>query len=211
MFQKSMGLILQIKRTILTLWSYVVLPSSDESLSEKCGRKGTTFRFGREERCQLWKEDPHFPEWAWVFESTKDGARNGISEVFRKFVHNLTAVTTKDGYKIDFVYLYGPDRMTPKSSWEICRLTLLCDAARPADYQRSCGRLRNFQNFTSWKRAETDEKELEILQRAKVQLALAALGTTRPDVAQKTIEECKWLVKLKTPNLEMLIPFADRS
>ncbi|KAK0516616.1 hypothetical protein JMJ35_001219 [Cladonia borealis] len=26
-----------------------------------------------------------------------------------------TLVTSKDGYEIDFVYLYGPDRMTPKS------------------------------------------------------------------------------------------------
>ncbi len=186
-----MAPILQIKRIILTPWSYVVLPMSDESLSNKCGRKSTTFRFGREERCHLWRKDPHFPEWAWVFGGTENGNENGISQKFRVFAHDLKAATNRDGYEIDFIYLYGPDRMTPKSSSEVCQFTLLCDAARTADYQRSCGRLRNFQNYTSWKRAEIDQKELEILQRAKAQLALDTLQTTSPDVAQRTIQECE--------------------
>lgn len=202
-----MALILQIKRTILTLWSYVVLPSSDESLSNKCKTKSTTFRFGREERCHLWKKDPHFPEWAWVFEGTK----NGVSQKFRTFVQNLKAATSKDGYEIDFIYLYGPDRMTPKSSWEAGQITLLCDAARTADYQRSCGRLKNFHNFTSWKRAEIDREQLEMLQRAKAHLALATMETTSPDVAQRTIQECEWIVRLTTSNCEVLILVAHRS
>ncbi len=174
-----------------------MLPSSDGSVSNKCERKSTTFRFGRAERCYLWKKDPHFPEWAWVFE----GIEHGITQQFKEFAHDLQAATSKDGYEIDFVYLYGPDRMTPKSSWETGQATLLCDAARTADYQRSCGRLRDFENFTRWKRAEIDIKQLETLQRAKVELALATMETSEPDVAQKTIQECEWIVKPTTSNL----------
>ena len=188
-----------------------MLPSSEEALSHKCGKKSLTFQFGRQERCYLWKKDPQFPEWAWVFETTKAAARNALSQKFRNFVHNLKAATSRDGYEIELVYLYGPDRMTTKSSYDICQLTLLCDAARTADYQRSCGRLSNFQNFTKWKRAKTDKGQLEILLRARAQLGLAALQTTRPDVAQKTIEDCKWTVKSITWNLKVLIPIVDRS
>ena len=164
-----------------------MLPSSDESVANKCERKSTSFRFGRGERCYLWKNDPHFPEWAWVLE----GIENGVSQRFREFAHDLQTATSKDGYEVDFIFLYGPDRMTPKSSWESGRITLLCDAARTADYQRSCGRLKDFENFTKWKRAAIDKDQLEILQRARAQLALATLETSWPDVAQKTIQECE--------------------
>ena len=172
-----------------------MLPSSDESLSNKCWRKDTNFRFGRQERCHLWKKDPNFPDWAWVFEDTENGTQNGISQKFRVFVQDLKDATSSDGYEIELIYLYGPDRMTPQSSWEVSAVTLLCDAARRADYQRSCGRLRNFDNFTPWKRAEIDKNQLEILQRAKAQLDLATMETTCPDVAQKLIQECEWIVK----------------
>ena len=168
-----------------------MLPSSEESLSKKRGKNSLTFTFRREERCYLWKNDPHFPEWAWVFEPTKEAARNGITQKFTEFVHNLQTSTSKDGYEIDFVYMYGPDHMTTKSSWEISHLTLLCDAARKADYQRSCGRLRDFEKFTSWKRLEFDNRKLEHLQRKRTQLSLAALETIRPNDAQRITSECE--------------------
>ena len=168
-----------------------MLPSSEESLSNKRGRDNLAFTFRREERCYLWKNDSHFPEWAWVFEPSNEAARNGITHKFSEFTHNLRASTKKDGYEVKFVYLFGPDHMTTKSSWDVSHLTLLCDAARKADYQRSSGRLKDFENFTSWKRLEFDNDELELLQRKRTQLALAALETIRPNDAQRITSECE--------------------
>lgn len=146
--------------------------------------------FGREERCHLWKNDPNFPEWAWVFEAAE---KNSVSGKFTTFTSNLEAATSADGYKIEFIYLYGSDRMTPQSGWEPERITLLSDAARIAEYQRSSGRLKDFNNFTPWKRVGINRNQLENLQRAKAQLSLATLETTVPDVAQKIIQDCEQL------------------
>lgn len=144
--------------------------------------------FGREERCALWKKDPNFPEWAWVYEAA---VKNSASHTFTTFAHDLIAATAADGYRVEFIYLYGADRMTPLSGWDPEPITLLCDAARVADYQRSSGRLKDFTNFTPWKRVNIDREQLTDLHRAKTQLSLATLESTRPDLAQKIIRECE--------------------
>ena len=151
-------------------------------------KHGTSLMFGGEERCHLWKKDPNFPEWAWAFEAVENYS---ISNRFTTFAHDLKAATAADGYEIEFVYLYGPDRMTPESGREPEPITLLCDAARIAGYQRSSGRLKDFKNFTPWKRAEIDRNQLEILQREKVQLSLATMETTRPEHVQTILQECE--------------------
>ena len=173
---------------ILTFSLYVVLPSSDASLLRKAYKHGTSLMFGREERCQLWKKDPNFPEWAWVFK-----AAERISDLhpFTTFTLDLKAAAAADGYQVEFIFLYGSDRMTPQSGSEPEHITLLCDAARVADYQRSCGRLKDFANFTPWKRLNIDREQLTVLHRAKAQLSLATLESTRPDLAQEIIRDCE--------------------
>ena len=146
--------------------------------------------FGREERCHLWKKDPNFPEWAWVFEAVEE---NSVPHIFTTFTRDLQAATAADDYQVEFIFLYGPDRMTPLSGREPEHITLLCDAARIADYQRSCGRLKDFTNFTPWKRLNIDREQLTVLHRAKAQLSLATLESTRPDLAQEIIRECEQL------------------
>ena len=69
---------------------------------------------GREERCNLWKKDPKFPESAWVFEATE---MNSVSYKSTIFTPNLKDAIAADGYQIEFIYLYGQDCMTPKSGW----------------------------------------------------------------------------------------------
>ena len=156
----------------------------------KAYKHGTSLMFGREERCHLWKKDPNFPEWAWVFE---DAERNSASHKFTRFTTDLQAATAADGYEVEFLFLYGSDRMTPQSGWELEHITLLCDAARVADYQRSSGRLTDFTNFTPWKRVDIDRSQLTALHKAKAQLSLATLMTTHPDLAQQMLRDCEQL------------------
>ena len=144
--------------------------------------------FGREERCHLWKQDPNFPEWAWVFD---DAEKNSASNKFTTFELNLKAATAADGYEIEFISMFGADRMTPLSGSEPEHMTILCDASRVAEYQRSCGRLKDFMNFTPWKKLIIDREQLADLHKAKAQLCLAALETTRSGLAQKLTQECE--------------------
>lgn len=184
------SLVSQIRSTILIFSFYVVLPSSDGSLLRKGYKHGTNLMFGRAERCHLWKKDPNFPEWAWVFGAAE---KNSASNTFTAFTRDLTAATAADGYEIEFISMFGADRMTPQSGWEPENITLLCDASRVAGYQRSCGRLKDFANFTPLKRLNIDRDQLTVLHKAKAQLSLAALETTRPDLAQAIVRECKRL------------------
>ncbi|KAK4690546.1 hypothetical protein P7C71_g6268, partial [Lecanoromycetidae sp. Uapishka_2] len=158
----------------------IVCPLSDVSF--KCNANGDKLCFGRNERCLLWKQDPEFPEWAWVYE-------NGTIEL-RDFMTRLQAVARVDGYRISFVRLYGPDHVAPDRPPKIdnfygFRKIIVCDAARQAEYQLSTGRIQNFQDCTKWTRVEYS------MQRERSRIVAAYKGKLTWDgyAAQSTKED----------------------
>ena len=159
--------------------------------------------FGLNERCLLWKRDPGFPKWAWVFE--------GVSRNFSAFRSDLKAATSKDGYEVEFINLYGPDCVSPRYFPDIGQTILVCDAARAADFQRSNGRLKNFRKFTNWRGVNVDKMQLEILLRAKAELALVALKDASPEEARTMTEVCKWTFGLAQTTMQILIATLTRS
>ena len=70
---------------------------------------------GRAGSVQRVEKHSNFPEGAWAFEAAEDYS---VPNKFTTFSHDLKAAIAADGYQIDFIYLYGPDRTTPESGWE---------------------------------------------------------------------------------------------
>ena len=141
----------------LNLIAALIYPGGDDFLEEKCKKDGSNFRFGRDERSLLWKQDSCFPSWAWVLEP------RGLVA----FLRSLRYVANKDGYAIEYVRLRGPssdDHLQPPDEDAFlggCSNTLvISDAARLTNYQRSSGRMRNFYGWTKWERIRVDEVEM---------------------------------------------------
>ena len=141
----------------LNLIAAVIYPSRDDCLERKRKKAGSNFRFGRDERSMLWKKDPCFPNWAWVYEAP------GLVG----FLRSLKDVTSNDGYNVEYVHLQGPssdDHLQPPDEDEflgVCSDTLvISDAARLTNYRRSSGRMRNFRGWTKWKAIPVDEVEM---------------------------------------------------
>ena len=130
----------------LNVIAAMVLPHSDASVYTKVKAENGKFMFGIEERCLLWKQDLCFPAWAWVY--------NKSGQSFAKFSERLLQVVEKDGFSLEFVPLYGagiasPD--SPPSPAYGCKTIIMTNAARRADFQRSSGRLRDFEGCTKWR------------------------------------------------------------
>ena len=67
----------------------IIHPVSD--IEGKCDTKGGKLGFSKDARAFLWKQDPGFPDWAWVFE-------NGSMSI-KDFLPQLKAQINSDGYK----------------------------------------------------------------------------------------------------------------
>ena len=129
---------------------------------------GSNFRFGRDERSMLWKQELCFPKWAWVHEA------RGLSD----FLRRLKDVTSNDGYDVGYVQLQGPcsdDHLQPPDKDAFLAgcfdILIISDAARLTNYQRSSGRMRDFHRWTKWKGIRIDEAKM---------LDLAELRTQTP-------------------------------
>ena len=156
----------------LNIIAAIILPRSDESVPAKVKREGGSFMFGRYERSLLWTNDLCFPPWAYV--SGDSGAS------FTAFLQQLSQVTAKDGYSLEYVPLYGPQIGSPSSPPDPvfgCNMIIMSDAARAAKFQRCSGRLRDFSGCTKWRRVRVDEEKIRRLARAKANYALQAVNT----------------------------------
>ena len=130
----------------LNVIAAIVLPRSDQSVANKVKAEKGDFTFGVDERRLLWKQDICFPAWAWVY--------NDSTTSFTIFSQRLIHAAEQDGYSLEFVPLYGAERVTPSSPptpifW--CKTIIYSDAARAATYQRSSGRLKNLDGCTKWR------------------------------------------------------------
>ncbi|KAL8717372.1 MAG: hypothetical protein Q9225_005376 [Loekoesia sp. 1 TL-2023] len=95
-------------------------------------------------RARLWKEDLHFPPWAWVHE----GVEGGCSPLLKE----LKALAKRDGCRVRYADLYGPDCIDHSDPYHFYgEMTIASDIAREAIYDREDG-LEDFSNvgFGAW-------------------------------------------------------------
>ena len=140
--------------------------------------------FGRNERSLLWKREPEFPKWAWVYE---DGPKQ-----FHEFLCQLKEKTTSDGFKTEYVVLHGPGYASPRhppNSIYGCEMVMICDAARKASYQRTCGRIRSFEGCTKWEQAKVNPEQRKNFAYAKALRASNGMYTTSPKEAVDMLED----------------------
>ena len=131
----------------------------------------------------LWKLDANFPAWAWVFDD------EGMDS--RRFLEGLKGVCAMDGFNVEIVMLYGADCYgpdNPPESFLGCKMVILSDAARKAEYRRrSSDRLKGFNNCSSWHLVSIKDDELERRIRLKVKMELA--NNDRISVEDRGAEE----------------------
>ncbi|KAI4270704.1 MAG: hypothetical protein L6R38_007034 [Xanthoria sp. 2 TBL-2021] len=103
------------------------------------------------DRARLWKEDPHFPPWAWVFTESIDFS--GGCDTLQK---NLKAHAEKDKCQIRFASLHGPD-CTPKDRFH--EMTIISNIAREATYDQQ-GVIQDFcqHGFGPWVVADEQQR-----------------------------------------------------
>ena len=117
--------------------------SSDESLKDKIRFRSSKQRhLDFETRVALWREDPHFPPWAWVHE----GPRDDIS--YSGLRREIKSLGKREGCRIRYIDLYGPDCFGPASD-NFGEITVISDVAREATWDGPSG-LQSFDAFGAW-------------------------------------------------------------
>ena len=168
----------------LNVIAAIILPRSDQSVATKVKAERGNFMFGIDERSLLWKQDICFPPWAWVY--------NDSTTSFTKFSQRLIQATEKDGYLLEFVPLYGAEIASPSSPPDPvygCKTIILSNAARAAGYQRSSGRLKDFDGCTKWRGIRIREDQLREIKRVSVHRAVQTLKTICPQEVYSMLED----------------------
>ena len=168
----------------LNVIAAIILPRSDQGVANKVKAEKGNFMFGIDERSLLWKQDICFPPWAWVY--------NDSTTYFNKFSQRLIRATGKDGYLLEFVFLYGAGFAAPSSPPDPvdgCKTIILCDAARAAEYQRSSGRLKDFDGCTKWRGLRIREDQLRQTKTVFVNRAVLTMKTICPQEVYSMLED----------------------
>ena len=168
----------------LNVIAAMILPHSDASVSKKVKAEDGKFMFGIEERCLLWKQDLCFPPWAW--------AHNKSRHSFTEFSERLLEAVEKDGFSLEFVALYGAGIASPDSPPTPaygCKTIIMSDAARPADFQRSSGRLRDFEGCTQWRGVRINKDKLRHNAEVYASRNLLEMKTICPQEADSMLKD----------------------
>ena len=168
----------------LNVIAAIILPRSDQSVSNKVKAEKGNFMFGIDERSLLWKQDICFPPWAWVY--------NDSTTSFTKFSQRLIRATEKDGYLLEFVPLYGAEIATPSSPPDPvygCKITILSDAVRAAGYQRSSGRPKDLDGCSRWRGLRIREAQLRQTKTVFMHRAVQTLKTICPQELYSMLED----------------------
>lgn len=172
---------------LLNIVGAIIRPSTNRHVIQKCREAGGSFIFGRDERSMLWKQDPCFPDWAWVYE--------GEDNTFHCFLDQLKEAAGKDDFEIDYVPLRGPtddDNISPPDLDHFiygASTMVISDAARVANYQRSNGYMKNFDSYTKWKGLHFASDALKMYVRLKVHRDLKNRYRIDPQEAQDSLED----------------------
>ncbi|KAI1408628.1 hypothetical protein F5Y13DRAFT_194102 [Hypoxylon sp. FL1857] len=106
------------------------------------------------QRARLWTggHEPH--DWLWVF--------GGDSDEWDVFRWELTRMTARDGFDLQFVWLGGPDHVgryhASDSPWD-CKDMIVTDAGREADFVKADGSLDRITGCGSWTPVSLDKKK----------------------------------------------------
>ena len=168
----------------LNVIAAIIVPRSDQSVANKVKAEKGNFMFGIDERSLLWKQDICFPPWAWIY--------NDSTTSFTIFSQQLIHATEQDGYSLEFVPLYGAERLTPSSPpdplfW--CKTIIYSDAARAAGYQHSSGRLQDLYGCTKWRGLSFCEDQLRHNKRVFMRRAVQTLKTICPPEVNSMLED----------------------
>lgn len=106
------------------------------------------------QRARLWLGDePH--DWAWVFNGS-----DGLWDLFR---YNLGGAAFRDGFRLDFIMLAGPDHVgidyVSTNAWD-CQHVVVSDVGREADFVGLGETLLRVHGCSSWRSLSSDNKIL---------------------------------------------------
>lgn len=130
----------------------IVVFLDDKSLIKNFASKKNPVLFTKTERVRLWKG--YVPsDWYWPYDRSE-------SEWF-DFQRNLTEVITKDGFKVSWVALCGPDYVRidclPSSLEWGCKEIIVSNIGRRADFvRRARNTLTNLRGCEAWEKLRPD-------------------------------------------------------
>lgn len=180
----------------LNIVAAIIRPSADAVVRRKCSSRRKRF-FCSTGRARLWKEDPHFPPWAWVF----DDYDSGCAELQTK----LQALARRDKCRLRFAKLWGPDCGEDQVLDSYDDMTIVSDVAREVS---SCQRdwLENFRPsiFGAWvvdDRSQREEVRAQQAQEAIQWQRRVCAGKVR---ARRAIDEKYNSVPVLSANLSQV-------
>ncbi|KAL8955983.1 MAG: hypothetical protein Q9193_006351 [Seirophora villosa] len=118
----------------LNVIAAIVYPVSEERVKTKCAAypPGERRVISLSDRGRLWREDPNFPPWAWVYEHI-DGGRHELEKRLKKLAR-------KDECRIRMADLWGPDCCGPDYELDDRgEMRIVSDIAREADFDHQDG------------------------------------------------------------------------
>ncbi|KAI4154803.1 MAG: hypothetical protein L6R39_001342 [Caloplaca ligustica] len=113
----------------LNIVGAIIRVTSDDALKTKYSSHNGKRVIPINDRARLWREDPHFPPWAWVFTPEVSGAESVLQK-------EIKALARKDGCRVRFARLYGPDCADVVDPKE---MTIVSDVGRKAKYDEQNG------------------------------------------------------------------------
>ncbi|KAL8810516.1 MAG: hypothetical protein Q9223_007740, partial [Gallowayella weberi] len=153
---------------------------SDESIKKKYRERKGARLFSLEQRARLWKEDPDFPPWAWIYEDA-EGGPSALEE-------KLKALVRADRCRIRFAELYGPDSYDQAHFNE---MTIVTDVAREAAFDPPSG-LQNccWADFGPWL-VDDGENKTPAPTRGQMWMEHEKLQRQRKEAVEKEREEMR--------------------
>ncbi|KAJ9602330.1 hypothetical protein H2200_013185 [Cladophialophora chaetospira] len=128
----------------------LVIPTDDQRLQEKKPTGQRKFSF--QQRVKLWQG--YGPsDWYWVCDRESDSA-------WHAFEAGLIQSARRDGFKLKFVSVLGPDYadMTKGVAWNYLREHIVSDIARSADFVATEGAsLKQLPGCDPWETVDVDE------------------------------------------------------
>ncbi|KAI0160050.1 hypothetical protein GGR52DRAFT_576781 [Hypoxylon sp. FL1284] len=128
----------------------------DDSIRSK--KHANDIWFTKNQRVKLWKGNPGPHDWLWVYNRSEDD--------LDEFQERLITAVARDGIRLDFVPLTGPDHMENlKFKPTRCSLPheIVSDIGRAADFIRKDGSLIRFTNGGDWEPVPIDKEEVSCM------------------------------------------------
>ncbi|KAI2626437.1 hypothetical protein GGR54DRAFT_470320 [Hypoxylon sp. NC1633] len=175
----------------------IVIPIGD--LAGRGKAYGNEVLFTLAERVRLWTGDHGPHDWLWVYPHGKYH--------WKYFQARLTSAASRDGFRLQFLYLGGPDNVGNDGEvpldvgWQ-CRNVLVCDAGRKADFVRADGTLARIEGCRSWHSLSGNTKREKSLVKMASDTAQWLLGSLSFTMLEN--EAYKGLVK------EILLEYTTR-